>query len=201
MDPSYNASFDSFGSGGQTISSDGGGVVLSGSQKEKGKKSWIIGIIVVVLMLTGALAFVLMPKNNADKTAKQMLNEYSNFLLYGTESNEEITETDWSFAIIYDKMLYEDYDETYFDSLISKYEAFKAVSLSELKEDGFESSDAYMLFAELTKNVGEYLTDSKIYKGNIQDNLEQAEDYSEKVINASSWLYLIVNGYGEKHEG
>lgn len=103
MDSSQNNPFGSFSSGGAGPSgfsapvSSGAGddIILSGTTPKKSNMKLIIGIVVGVILLIGAVAGFLMMQgkkggSGASETSKEEFNRYANYLLYGEESSVEL---------------------------------------------------------------------------------------------------------------
>ena len=105
MDPSYDNSFGSFGSGGAgngTISSGGmssggvssGGDVVSASGPEKKSKKWavILLLFLVVALVGGGVAFLLLGSGKtSSKDFRKDFNRFANYVISGQESDADLT--------------------------------------------------------------------------------------------------------------
>ena len=182
MDPSYN-SFGRFDlSGGQPIAS---GAVMPAADNTKKKRGLIIGIILAVVAVVGVVGFALSSQKTTSKTVMQKLNEYSNYLLFGTDSSEDIKlETDWPSSLLANKTYNsnEDYDEGYFDSLIKKLESFAAAFSKSYQEKELEDEEKYELIISLIESIKISLNAAKGYAGKSALTEQQLKDLSvEKV--------------------
>ena len=103
MDSSQNNPFGSFSSGGagpngfSTPVSSGANddIILSGSAPQKSNRKLIIGIVVGVILLIGAVAgFLMMQGKNGglgvSESSKEKFNRYANYLLYGNDSTNAL---------------------------------------------------------------------------------------------------------------
>ena len=101
MDSSQNNPFGSFSSGGagpsgfSASASNGAGddIILSGAAQKRSNKKLIIGIVVGVVLLIGAVVGFLMMQNgmhNASNTTKEKFYKYANYVLYNQDSNTKL---------------------------------------------------------------------------------------------------------------
>ena len=151
MNPSYDNSFGSFGSGGGGVpqpiisSSEAGDVVLdaSGGQK-KSKKLLIIGIVAIVFLVVAVLAILLFSNpqkggNNSNEVlsdAKIALNRYTNYFLYGENKTDEVSEDFGGLGDSYFMKQIESFDGSmeYFENLKTYFENFKTLVSDETQE-------------------------------------------------------------------
>ena len=110
---------------------------------------------------------------------------YSNYLLFGTDSSEDIKlETDWPSSLLANKTYNsnEDYDEGYFDSLIKKLESFAAAFSKSYQEKELEDEEKYELIISLIESIKISLNAAKGYAGKSALTEQQLKDLSvEKV--------------------
>ena len=100
MDSSQNNPFGRFSSGGAGPSgfsapvSSGAGddIILSGAAQKRSNKKLIIGIVVGVVLLIGAVVGFLMMQGNKSlgSDARSSFNNYVNYLLYGEASSDDL---------------------------------------------------------------------------------------------------------------
>lgn len=199
MDPSYN-SFGSFDSGGQPIAS---GAVMPADDTKKKKRWLIIGAILAVVAVAGVVGFLLMSRKETAKTVAQKLNEYSNYLLYGTDSSEEINiGTTWPSNFIAEKINNggENYDEVYFGNLINKFDTFASAFSKKYKEEDFENNeekaDEYELMINLIDSIKISLGAIKGYAGKTmlteqqikESSIESVEEYYSDFAGSDNYI-------------
>ena len=158
----------------QMVSSGEGDVFLSGVEPKKSKKGLIVGIVVSALVLVGAgIYFVLQNSNNGvlvgSSTAetKTLLNKYSNYLLYQTESDEDVGNdvVTWPSNKIDDSLAVVDEGSKvmYFDTLISLFNVFSENYYNDVSFKKSLSEDELKLIDGLIDNNKSALEALKIY--------------------------------------
>lgn len=200
MDPSYNNSFGSFGSGGQTIGSGTGDIALYDNKKKSNKKPWIIVGVLVAIVAIGLAAFFIVPRK-MKTAATSSLDEYSRLLIYGENNSEKIpTDGTWSSDYFAGKVIHENegFDEQYFNNLENKYGDFVKKFEEEYKEENFSDSDEYELLQNMVGNVKNALSMAKEYAADTSDkDVGYGTFLGSDVVNNSAWIYSII----DKHEG
>ena len=104
MDPSYNNSFGSFGSGGTgngvifsggvSGGDSGGGDVVLASGSEKKSKKWAVVLLLflVVALVGGGVAFLLLGSGKtSSKDFRKDFNRFANYVISGQESDADLT--------------------------------------------------------------------------------------------------------------
>lgn len=145
MDPSYNNTFDSFGSGGgqmtQPIMSTGSGdIVLSSNQPAKKKKMGIIVGIVLILVAIGvgvAALIMFLNKGSVQKDFKEivtLVEAVPSDFKWPDEEEDYSEEKEWVYAIL---ISYNNAGSisSYYDELDKKYENFLAKYQNSLSND------------------------------------------------------------------
>jgi hypothetical protein len=171
MNPSNDNSVGIFSQGGDSF-------VLTGNGKTgKNKKIWLLGglaliavAVVVVLVIFG------MKGGKTALTTKQALNAYSNYLLYGKDSQDDIAiKHRWSNDYYLSKM--EEKDQNYFAELKTKLDVFKQLFENKYKEHVFPEEDEYDRILNLVATCNNYID----AVGQLLSNgigLEDDADYS-----------------------
>lgn len=191
MDPSYNNSFDSFGSNSGQF---GGDIVIDAkTQRSKKKTILVIGVICLIVVASLVAILLFLPK---EKGKRQIFNEYANYLLYGTESSKDIVDDyDWGYRYYADDLdviIREDYKQ-YLDSLKTKYEAF-----SNVYEIDNDYNDVFWLFwyAHMYPDPGESIVDRGDDVELSQEEISKiVKEYYEPLLNSQ---HELVQKYGNR---
>lgn len=159
------------------VYSQSGDIILGGdtTPTKKSKAKAVLAVLAILIVVAGVVWAVVSSfgglmggSNSTTNDTKALLNTYSNYLLYGTDSSDVLSEDSsiWNTDNI-DKQLSDTDTEaknSYFDKLIELYEKFK---------------DSYEKNTKLQEEIGE---DSSEYVENVIENtmlaLQTLKEYS-----------------------
>lgn len=140
MDPSYNNSFGGNNLGANPTPlppSDQGDIILTptpGSNK-KPKTALIILAVFIIIALFAGIAYLILNRGSGDQVSqndlKESFNSYANYVLYGKESTENLTEIpDAGFAPYFEE-LNSDERVQYVTTATEKYDKFTSLYYAE----------------------------------------------------------------------
>ena len=188
MDPSYNSSFNASQNG--AMFSQGSGDIVLQSQSKNKKKWWVIAIFGVVIVLALVGIFMTSKNKQQQRSTKDALLTYSNYLLYGEEKNAVIEEGDvWPLTFYNGKL--EDKDVNYFVKAKELFNSFEDGFSKESRENKTEDElQRYTLIDNLVITNKEYLELALSY---IETGQLYSEDQSEETIDASAKQELLYH--------
>lgn len=220
MDPSYNNSFGSQApivsgpissgtiSSGSTgspagsvpLSSGTGDIILGSGKQAKSKKPILIAAIGVVVVLAVTVAILAIMTLSKPATARELFNEYANYLLFGTESRADLPDDDYEWGKLYyagKQRIFttsqsnngDDTRRQYLDELKNKYEKFKKSASPDVLA---EYDDSFYMFyyiyrhpvATYTKNSteDEILKIKEQYNIYINSSNEAVQEYGRTLM-------------------
>lgn len=180
MNPSYDNTFGSFSSGGA-----GGNfqqpAVMNNAPVRKSRK-WIVVLAVLFVVVVTGLIVATMMMGRGKKVAVDSLDSsywtYMNYLIKGEDSNEELLEEDYLNSETVVKKNYVDFDADYFNKLISLFDKFKKVVLSQPEEFSGRYDETMTDYGELLDYIVELKT-----VGVSEDDLTEGEiEYNRNFI-------------------
>ena len=176
-----------------------GGAEPIGSIPNNKRKRIILFVVGVVFVLLIAAIFIFITKgNNAGKqeNVENLLNKYSNYLLYGTESSDFVAAGDVWPADYYQARI-DEKDKDYINKLENYFGAFSGRFFDQYTSENFGEERNYDLVVNLINSIklsfnytdkyfetGEYS-----YVDGNGDPFDTSYSIRVSVIDESKWLY------------